>query len=212
MTIICKSWIKYNEKIKLYRNFTYEITKIENDNIYLSCETFNDLMFDVKQIDKKFTMPYSITNHCIQGMTLNEKYCIFDVFEKHVNLRWLYVAITRPKDFENVYFYVGKLNNDKFELNSEILKRKIKNYRLQDDKADRKYKLDEYIDVEWIKKKYDDQKCKCKKCGEVVELSFDNDNCLEIDRLSSNLPHIKSNSQIVCHHCNITKGNRFEDI
>jgi hypothetical protein len=124
LELICKSYIT-NKKIKerFYRNFTYKITKIENDTIFLSCDTFvENVGFDKSEIDKKFTLPYSITNHCCQGMTIEDKYCIFDIFSKHVNLKFFYVAISRCTDLENIYFFTGSLLKE-FETDEERLNR-----------------------------------------------------------------------------------------
>ena len=32
---------------------------------------------------------------------------------------------------------------------------------------------------------------------------------ITVDRINNSLPHTKANSQLCCHHCNITKGNRY---
>ena len=32
---------------------------------------------------------------------------------------------------------------------------------------------------------------------------------ITVDRINNTLAHVKSNCQLCCHHCNITKGNRY---
>jgi hypothetical protein len=86
-------------------------------------------------------------------------------------------------------------------------KEKVLSYKLQDKKADR-----EFIDAKWITEQLENNKC-CRFCKCYYEIFFNEDSFivsnLTVDRINNNLPHIKSNSQLCCHHCNITKGNRY---
>ena len=54
---------------------------------------------------------YCATCHSSQGASINGKICIFDYPDKLVNWRWLWTAITRATQIENVYFH--RYNNDR---------------------------------------------------------------------------------------------------
>jgi hypothetical protein len=91
------------------------------------------------------------------------------------------------------------------------LEKKIINYKNQDKNTNRDYDEKEYIDVKWILQKYKEQRCCCKYCGVEMELNNnENDNCLTVDRINSDdMAHTKNNCQLLCVHCNKTKGDRF---
>jgi len=122
----------------------------------------------------------------------------------------MYVSISRNRNFDDdVYIFTGSLKKEIDSLNKKYLQMKVNNYKNQDLKANRIIDEKDYIDVEFILKKYDDQKCLCKYCSVEMELCNDNDNTLECDRINNDYCHTKDNCQLLCHHCNITKGNRF---
>jgi len=209
LELICKDYIKYEKsKIKLYRNMLYKIEKIENDIIYLNVDD-NILPFNINTITNKFTLPHCITGFSCQGLTISKKYTIFDIFCKHVDLKYFYVVLTRNIDLNNVYFFVGSIKKYVDELNENKLKSKIQNYKIQDKNADRIFNEEDYIDVETIKKIYDNQKGLCNFCHENVELYKDNSNKMILDRISNDKPHLKDNCVISCSHCNCVRGNRI---
>ena len=54
---------------------------------------------------------YCGTYHSIEGASSNGKVCVFDYKNKLASWRWLWTAIARASQIENVYFY--KYNIDK---------------------------------------------------------------------------------------------------
>lgn len=53
---------------------------------------------------------YIKTAHSSQGITLKEKYIIFDWKLSYSSVKWFWVGITRANNFDNIYFYNGKDN------------------------------------------------------------------------------------------------------
>ena len=90
-------------------------------------------------------------------------------------------------------------------------KEKVLSYKLQDKKADREFIDEEFIDAKWITEQFENNKC-CRFCKSYYEIRLNEDSNmvsnLTVDRINNTLAHIKSNCQLCCHHCNITKGNR----
>ena len=66
-------------------------------------------------IKNNFIYNYCMTYHSLQGSSVNESITIFDYKFKNVNRNWLYVAVTRATDLNNVYFYNYKEDNDLYD-------------------------------------------------------------------------------------------------
>jgi len=169
--------------------------EINNDVVELSKDIINN----------KFCLPYCNTCHSMQGDDIEGKYIIFDYDNHYVNLKWLYVAITRATDLNNVYFYTGNLNKKEQE-NKEKIKKMIDSYIEQDKKANREINEKKYIDCEWVLAKMIKQNSSCVHCHNVIEIDTDDkDNKLSVDRIQNELPHYKNNCVLSCVHCNVTK-------
>ena len=87
---------------------------------------------------------------------------------------------------------------------------KIGCYKAQDNKANRKWEEDDYITTEWIKDQWSKLPVKCcPMCRCPFEKYLDeNKKCKTnstVDRLDNRIAHIKSNCQLMCVKCNITK-------
>jgi len=183
-------------------NQEYTIKKVENENIIIE-----DICLTKNIIKKHFTLPYCWTAHSAQGITIPEKYIIYDYRSQHVDLKWLYVSITRCNDLNNVYFYTGQLNdlnNEKEKINKMIL-----NYKTQDFNADREIIDEKYINYNWLIKQLNKQKSKCYHCDNIIEISTDSlQEKLTVDRINSEKSHYKDNSVLSCMHCNVSLKNK----
>jgi len=89
-------------------------------------------------------------------------------------------------------------------------KNKIDNYKLQDKKAGRQWKEDEYVTLDWILDEWRKLPTKCcPSCRTPFEKYLNEYNQVRtnvtIDRLNNNLSHVKDNSQLLCVNCNVTK-------
>jgi hypothetical protein len=78
-------------------------------------------------------------------MTIKDKYIIYDWKYSYTSIKWLWVALTRCSNIENIYFYDGDDNLTSIKNNVSI-----SSYKEQDKKACRKYDLKDYIDMSWI--------------------------------------------------------------
>jgi len=170
--------------------------------IFLQNDDFK-IPFNKKTIQEKFTLPYCITNHSVQGMTIDEKYCIFDPHGCHVNLKWLYVAISRCTNLDDVHFFIGSLKTEKIKMNDRKLQYKIDMYKKQDLTAGREIIENEYITIEWIQEQFKKQKSCCSRCHDEIDLYSENDNKLTVDRLNNYFCHAKSNCDLKCLNCNV---------
>jgi hypothetical protein len=96
---------------------------------------------------------------------------------------------------------LGKQKDPK-EMLMEKITKMIQHHKQSDIKADRLDNWSEYINTsyayEMVMKTNN-----CKYCLEPIDIM--GDNCFSIDRIDNNLAHIKSNCQIICLNCNVTK-------
>ena len=82
---------------------------------------------------------------------------IYDAVSYHVNIYWLWTAITRAQSLDDIYFNFGDTNKNSQKEEQKImidnyLQSKIIHYRHQDKKAGREISIDEpYVSTEWLK-------------------------------------------------------------
>lgn len=81
---------------------------------------------------------------------------------------------------------------------------------MQDQRAGRKWDEKEYITSDWINEQWRalPTKC-CPMCICPFEKYLDDSNKVKtnitVDRIRNDLPHLKSNSRLLCIRCNVTK-------
>ena len=129
---------------------------------------------DISTLDNHFRYDYCTTCHSAQGASIKGRITIHEWEKSYlVSREWIWCALTRSTDFNDVMFFEGKANNS--ELSEESLHRylsnKIKNYKLQDEAKKRKIDNDEYVDVEWFMKRINGN---CQNCG--CRFEFENVN------------------------------------
>jgi hypothetical protein len=99
---------KLSNKIKLYRNYDYRITKISNNMITLMDDiSESEFIVNTAEFYKRFTAPYVKTVYGIQGTTIDEKYVIYDTDFYYYDIRCFWVGITRASDINNIFIYRG---------------------------------------------------------------------------------------------------------
>ena len=210
--LICRKYIKLKKShVKFQVNFQYKIVKIEGE--FFSLE--NIITGDVQSIGDKiikdaFIFNYCATCHSSQGASINGKVCIFDYKNKLANWRWLWTAITRATEIENVYFY--RYNNDKADdFNNNLLcsyfDKKIVGYKMQDKLGHREICKD-YISSDWF---FDNlgatcNICKCELIYNIHASGAVSSN-ITADRINNNIGHSLSNCKICCVRCNASKSN-----
>ena len=209
MDVVCKSHYK-SKNIRLYVNYYYTIKSIKKNEIIIHEQLDNnDISLTYKVFNKHFKMPYANTCDSVQGLSIDNKITIFDCNTPYVDRYFIWTALTRSTDLNNVQIY----EHSKEEVMS--LKRswvrlyfnqKIQGYKQQDKKNGRQHNSDDYIDPEWFKLQYRTNK-KCPLCNVSFEVSILEDNKvtsnITADRIDNNKPHIKSNCKLACVSCNV---------
>jgi len=211
--IVCK---EYERKLKLHPNYRFKIIKMKKQDVVIKDEVDNiEYKITPQILLKHFKLPYGLTCDSVQGLTRNEPTTIFDAGCAYVDRKYLWTAITRVKRLEYISIFIhSKEELDKM-LKSRIqlyFKEKVLSYKLQDKKAEREFIDEEFIDAKWITEEFDNNKC-CRFCKTYYEIRLNEDSNivsnLTVDRINNTLAHVKNNCQLCCHHCNITKGNRY---
>jgi len=164
-----------------------------------------------------FGLPYCFTVHSIQGLTINEPITIFDANTNYLDRRFIWTAITRASDLNNVNIFLQSDYEISRSRNSHMnlyFKQKVDQYKQQDKKAHRDIVEDEYINMDWIYEQLNTHPfCGGHHdivCGEPFEYYIDEKNTVvsnvTCDRLNNNLCHSKLNCQLMCVDCNKAKS------
>ena len=125
-----------------------------------------------------------------------------------ISVPWLYVAITRSRNLSDITLYLGATKKISDKYFDSLLTSRIQGHK--DSDKDR-ICTGEYIDVAWIKDTMNSTKC-CKgfgqkECNRLFDF-YDNES-FSVDRIDSNIGHIKMNCQILCLSCNKSKKNSY---
>ena len=138
---------------------------------------------------------------------------MFDSCLPYVSKEHFWVGLTRSRDLSNVTVFI---NSDvEIALYSDLkirqyYKFKVENYKLQDDMKNRIYTDENFIDTKWIETRIATKGFKCEMCYKDFEIFIDGDNNVNsnmtVDRLDNSLAHIKTNCQLACLICNVSKG------
>ena len=178
LEIVCKEYFK-NKISTLHVNYTYVIEEINIDDNYFVVRDENEdeeYEFDIFYSNRKneqicfltkyFKLPYCSTCHSSQGDTINEAISIFDCNSPYVDKNYIYTALTRVTNLNNITIF--KHSNDEIKgLNYckllQYFKIKISGYKHQDRIANRTYNENEYITYKELWKQYKTQKC-CTYC------------------------------------------------
>ncbi len=211
--VICRKYERIN---KLVTNYKYRITKMKKQDVVITDEVDNIVYKITPQILlKHFKLPYAVTCDSVQGITKNEPITIFDSNTPYVDRKYLWTALTRVKKLDDITIYihskqeVERLTESRLNL---YLKQKVESYKSQDKKAQRQFVDEEFVDAKWINEKFNENKY-CLFCKKHYELYLDEDSNvvsnITVDRINNSIAHTKNNCQLCCHHCNITKGNRY---
>ncbi|MFO0415533.1 MAG: hypothetical protein ACK50E_07745 [Bacteroidota bacterium] len=211
--IICRKYDKIN---KLTTNYTYKITKMTPKEITIVNEIDNIThKFPPSVLNSNFKLPYAVTCDSVQGITKNKKLTVFDSNTPYVDRKFLWTALTKVTKLSDVSIFIHSNKEIENLTQSRLklyLRNKIDSYKNQDKKANRDYNINEYITVEWIHEKMEEN-LYCPFCKKHYELYVNEDSNvvsnITVDRIDNSKAHIITNCQLCCHHCNISKGNRY---
>jgi hypothetical protein len=232
LNIICKKHMILNDinnkklKIKSYVNHEYRIEHIDNKTITLINEVDKQtITCNLKSLNKKsgkifsildnFKMPYASTAYALQGLSINDEITVFDVDTPHTDPNYVYVAISRCRDFKKVNIFktnkydLERLHDSKINL---YFNDKISSYKNQDKQANRVIDKNNYIDLDYIKSQINYKKLGyCKWCKDKYYIDIKNGNVnsnISFDRLNNSVCHSKNNLQVICSKCNCIKSNK----
>lgn len=219
LELTCKQHYKEKGR-KLFKNTTYNIMAINDKQFTIKAVVENTTFtFPISKLSY-FSLPYANTCHSVQGISIDDKMTIFDVNTPYVDRYFVWTALTRARDLENVkIFQHSKEETQELHRRKvlQYLTKKVEDYKKQDKVAKREFVKEDYIDADWINDEYFKLKqagCTCCSCCKTPYYIFPDPNGevisnLTVDRIDSSKSHIKSNSRLLCIDCNRTKGNRY---
>ena len=205
-TLICRIYYKNTKGVKFNVNYRFKIISIKGNEFMLeNIKTKQQYHTYLNVIDKHFRYDYCTTCHSAQGASINGKITIREWDKTHlVSREWLWCALTRSTDFNNVMFFEGITNED--SLAEEALKRyftnKIKNYKQQDEKGNREIDESRYLTVKWFMKRV---RGNCCNCGCPYEFDYKNGwlmSNMTAQRKNNEDAHHKENCEAWCKLCN----------
>lgn len=211
--LTCIAHHKINNELRLTKNNEYVLEFITKKGVFIKDPDTDELITlpNNEKTYKLFDLPFASTCHCVQGTTIKDKQItIFDSNTPYCSREWIWTAITRVNSFDNATIFI----HDDIEVQSlsnskklQYFKFKIQSYIEQDKVADRTFEKDDFITVDWIN---EELMCynACGVCGEEFTIELENGDVksnITVDRLQNDIAHVKSNCQLLCHHCNIVK-------
>ena len=201
--LIARKWIK---QPRVNVNLRYRITNILQDELGTQITLQNianaddEFMLFEPVVDANFIYSYCATCHSSQGASVKGSITIHEHDLPIASREWLWCAITRCVDFNQVKFYKNGDYEKQMTKNMimRYFKNKVENYKLQDRRSQRKISEEEYITPEWCLKMF---KSTCEKCNTAFNFETkqgklcSNFTC---QRLDSSIAHHIDNSTAFC--------------
>lgn len=214
LELVCHKHFKDNRcGVRLFVNYIYKILSIGEKFFVIKDEVEDEkITLDIKLLDH-FKLPYAGTCHSYQGLSIEEKTTIFDVNTPYVDRFFIWTAITRATDLDNVNIFVHsdtEVDNMARSKRKQYWEHKVENYKKQDQNAGRAFEKDKFIDADWIKEAYSKLPVKaCSCCRTPYETVIEQGtgtvtSNLTVDRIDNDLAHLKTNCQLLCKTCNST--------
>ena len=157
---------------------------------------------------KNFQFNYCSTAHSVQGSTIKESITIFDWKFYYTSRKWIYTAVTRATNWNNVYFY----DYVEPELNHNLIiayfNRKVSGYKSQDNAAGRLIPKEFYVTAEELESYANG---KCFSCGTHLYLDFKEGNTISnitADRIDNDIAHQLDNIRPCCRSCNCSLSDK----
>ena len=210
LEIICREHYK-TKQFRLYVNYTYVISKINKKTVELNEPVENVKIVVPIEMLNKFKLPYANTNHSVQGLTIDKNFTIFDLNTPYINRNWIWTSITRTDDLSKITVFehnIDEVNSLTASKMVQYFTMKVGNYKLQDKKAGRTFKNDEYVTAEWIRTTKKDQKNECCICKCPLELCLNDGTVtsnVTVDRINNKFAHTKTNCKLSCIKCNTSR-------
>jgi len=182
---------------RIASNETYVVYEIKNDELVLTAPDKTRRTLTLAMANKYLKRPYCRTAHSSQGLTLGDKIYIHDYKSNMANHRWMRTAISRCRTLNIVL-----VNHFHTHTHASVIRR-IEGHKQADHEKKFHYDEKDYVTKEWVIEKLKKQRYACAVCNESLDMDF------SIDRKANNLPHIKSNCQMVCRRCNCASAHHI---
>ena len=133
---------------------------------------------------------------------------IFDYKYHFVKRKWLWTAITRAEDLNNVWFYEYADKPVNMNGITAYFHNKIEGYKAQDNKATRTIS-NNYVTGDWLVNCINKSCC---HCGCNLELNFDSgfpSSNITAQRNDNSMDHNLDNMVPMCRICNCSLSNKF---
>ena len=210
--VICKTHTTASGKT-INVNCQYTIEAIFPTHIIIKdiCPTYNDdemtyelFTVPLNTFRTNFISGFCFTCHSVQGQTIETEYTIFDIYNKRISREWIYTAITRATELENITIYDGFICKElEFEDLKSFLTGKIGRYISQDIKAKRTI-CNDYATPEHIYS-FLNTYCLGSKCSHVL---LDETN-ITLERVDNELSHTIANTVGMCKMCNCSGESKY---
>ena len=211
LELVCKKYYKAKDK-RLFTNYTYIIDKIDNKTFTINEPVDNIKMtFELKFLSY-FKLPYCLTVHSVQGLSIDDEVTLLDCNTPYVDRNFVWTAITRVRELDNITYYEHSPDEIQRLQESQImqyLKLKIENYKKQDIDAKRNINVENYIDVNWLMNEIGKHDyCSLCNCQYYMVRDGNNDiRCnISVDRIDCEISHEKENCHLLCVECNCKKS------
>ena len=212
LTLIYDSNTKRHGTHKLFKNGSYRVTAVNEENIDLCDVADADVKFRVsfEQALEWFVYNHAATAHSAQGATWDAPVVIADVGHVCMTPEWVYVALSRNRNTKEVYILEGEIAPK--PVDKRLIAQRIKDHNAVDVKAGR---VVGDLTVDWVLSKFDEQHGLCSLCHCEMEMPRvgavqPRGTLISIDRIQSKRGqgHTRGNCNLTCHACNVAKGAR----
>jgi len=198
--LLCKEPVKMEEG-DIHRNAVVEIIDFQSGAFKVWNSQNDTIMKLPHALLGCFGLAYCRTVHSFQGASIDGAFTIMDWTHWHSDGHWLYTAISRCTDLDNVHFYTGtEFQPTAQEVFVRWCSRKANGYKTQDAKRGMR---EGDITTEWIMQQYNACGGCCTLCG--CHMGCDGDTMMTVDRVNSSLPHDADNCVVACLRCNRVK-------
>jgi hypothetical protein len=217
MILVCRGSFACDNG-KCFTNFQYIVHHIDGKYVHFfdSAElngAEEPVLFKIERtiIHKHFDYNFAGTCHSYQGLSLeplpdNQKTTILHANHAFVSRKWIYVAITRARNLDDLQFVLlneQEIKDSEKRRQYQYFQQKVCRYREQDRVMGRLHE-GEYVDASWFQEIME-KKTQC-KCGQPFYITTKDNGMmttnLTANRLDNAFPHLVINIQAMCLDCN----------
>ena len=107
MPLVCRKAIR-TQKLTLHTNYIYTLNGITKDKNIILFEPFEQIEHTITpaQFMESMRLNYARTGHSIQGRSIGENFTICDIDSSYVNRRWIWTALTRARNLNDITIYL----------------------------------------------------------------------------------------------------------